>query len=476
MKIDFLTEPQLEFGESVHFCPRKGIADFNVYDIKFRARRKEIYIGVVGTNEDVEVFIKWMEKCQSFIPAKQNSKQPNLFVSFCGFNEDSGFRSSLVFDKELSRPINNNDVKDICNIKNWDARLNQCADLYCTHIEYLTTEKNADIVICIIPKKLEPSITKQTLQPVESSIENIDLEDKNIETDFRRLLKAKAMRYGRPIQLMLRDSLEPYKEKSSRQDDATRAWNFCTALFYKTNHTPWRLIRNQNKVTTCFIGISFYRSRDKKQLHTSLAQLFDDLGNGVILRGTPVEISYDDKQPHLTEEQGNMLLKGVLREYEAIHGNLPARVVIHKTSNFNTEEIEGLSSVIQELRINNVDYITIHDGSVRLFRTGLYPPVRGTHITLDETTHLLFTRGSVEYYQTYPGLYVPRPIEIRIVESNESPTTICEEILSLTKMNWNNTQFDGKYPITIDCARRVGLIMKYIPQNTKPMTKYSFYM
>ena len=29
-------------------------------------------------------------------------------------------------------------------------------------------------------------------------------------------------------------------------------------------------------------------------------------------------------------------------------------------------------------------------------------------------------------------------------------------------MNWNNTQFDGKYPITISCARRVGEIMKYL--------------
>lgn len=211
-------------------------------------------------------------------------------------------------------------------------------------------------------------------------------------------------------------------------------------------------------------------------MHSSLAQLFDDLGNGVILRGSPVEISKEDRQPHLKSEQAKSLLLGVINEYVSIHKTNPARIVIHKTSNFSEEESFGFYNAIKELRVSYVDYITILDSDTKLFRNGLYPPQRGTHIELDEKTHLLFTKGSIEYYQTYPGLYVPRPIEIRIVESEESAETICQEILSLTKMNWNNTQIDGKYPITIDCARKVGLIMKYIPEGTKPQTKYSFYM
>jgi argonaute-like protein implicated in RNA metabolism and viral defense len=284
------------------------------------------------------------------------------------------------------------------------------------------------------------------------------------------------MQIGKPIQLILQNSLEPYKEKSGRQDDATKAWNFCTALYYKASHTPWRLIRDNNKITSCFVGISFYRSRDKKHVHTSLAHLFDDLGNGVILRGSPVEISEDDRQPHLKSDQAQALLEGVINEYASIHKTNPARVVIHKTSNFNDRELDGFSAAASSMRISYVDYVTILDSSTRLFRNGLYPIPRGSHLQIDDKTHLLFTKGSVEYYQTYPGMYVPRPLEIRIVESDESAKVICEEIMSLTKMNWNNTQIDGKYPITVDCARRVGLIMKYIPENVKPQTRYSFYM
>lgn len=476
MNLKFIHEPQLEFGQSIHICPRKGIGDFEAYDVKFNNRRTDIQVGVIGLNENIEKFLKWIETCQNFISPKPKSKQPNLFTSFCGFNANYGFKANLVANKDLSRPITNQDIKRVLEIPEWDKRLSACADLYIDHISYLGIDKSADIIVCIIPTKLQGKIMHQTLQPVEETIETSTKQDKNIETDFRRLLKAKAMSIGKPIQLILQDSLEPYKEKSGRQDDATKAWNFCTALYYKANHTPWRLIRDNSKVTACFVGISFYRSRDRKQVHTSLAQLFDDLGNGVILRGSPVDISDDDRQPHLRSDQASALLAGVIKEYETIHKTNPARVVIHKTSNFNDAEMEGFYAAAKELRISYVDYITILDSSTRVFRNGLYAMPRGTHIEVDDKTHLLFTKGSVEYYQTYPGMYVPRPIEIRIVESDESAKVICDEIMSLTKMNWNNTQIDGKYPITIDCARRVGLIMKYIPENVKAQTKYSFYM
>jgi hypothetical protein len=51
---------------------------------------------------------------------------------------------------------------------------------------------------------------------------------------------------------------------------------------------------------------------------------------------------------------------------------------------------------------------------------------------------------------------------VRIVESDESPAQIRRELMSLTKMDWNNTQFDGRLPTTLQCVRRVGEIMKYL--------------
>lgn len=39
--------------------------------------------------------------------------------------------------------------------------------------------------------------------------------------------------------------------------------------------------------------------------------------------------------------------------------------------------------------------------------------MRGTSVQLDEHSLLLYTRGSVPYFRTYPGLYVPQPLLIR---------------------------------------------------------------
>ena len=43
-------------------------------------------------------------------------------------------------------------------------------------------------------------------------------------------------------------------------------------------------------------------------------------------------------------------------------------------------------------------------------------------------------------------------------------------------MNWNDTQFDDKFPITIANARKVGEIMKYLSETDKPQIRYAFYM
>jgi hypothetical protein len=47
---------------------------------------------------------------------------------------------------------------------------------------------------------------------------------------------------------------------------------------------------------------------------------------------------------------------------------------------------------------------------------------------------------------------------------------------TLTKMNWNNTQFDGALPITMKAARQVGDILKYVPEGQAIDPRYRFYM
>ena len=155
----------------------------------------------------------------------------------------------------------------------------------------------------------------------------------------------------------------------------------------------------------------------------------------------------------------------------------PARLVIHKSSHFSDDEIDGFSTAAESSRIDMVDMVSIGDTPLRLLRRGSYPPYRGSMIKLDGNSKiLLYTRGSVPFFQTYPGLYIPQPIEVELSKVESSPVQVCEEILALTKMNWNNTQFDRKYPITLECARNVGKIIKYLDQNENSQANYRFYM
>jgi hypothetical protein len=54
---------------------------------------------------------------------------------------------------------------------------------------------------------------------------------------------------------------------------------------------------------------------------------------------------------------------------------------------------------------------------------------------------------------------------------------LATEILQLTKMNWNNTQFDSLTPITVKAARDVGKMLKYVTGKNDPVQdSYRFYM
>jgi hypothetical protein len=74
-------------------------------------------------------------------------------------------------------------------------------------------------------------------------------------------------------------------------------------------------------------------------------------------------------------------------------------------------------------------------------------------------------------------MYVPHPLRFRSDHVSQSAVFAARELLALTKMNWNNTQFDGLEPITIRAARQVGSILKYIDDSKLPyQSRYSFYM
>lgn len=476
MKLGVRDEPPLEFaGGARHIDPRHGIADYGPADAASTAPRT-IRAGIIGTTASIQGLRGWLDRCRQPIPAR-DSLFGRLFVPFPGFDTTAGFRSTLVWDSRLERQIRDRDLRRLEGLKPQDA-VRDAVELYAAELEILDEEPGCNVIFIARPDML-PDAPEPEADPAAPGKKAPAAEPTE---NFRALLKAAAMRYSRPIQVVRRTTWDPaFKPpvgtKRSLQDEATRAWNLHAAVYYKAGGIPWRLSRDPADLDTCYVGITFYRSTDKETLQTSVAQVFNQRGDGVIVRGAPAKVSRNDLQPHLARGDAESLLAEALRRYRSEHGNLPARTVLHKTSSYTPDEITGFRAAADATGIGTLEMLWLPASDpARLFRPAQHPPLRGTLLSIDDQRHVLYTRGSVPFYGTYPGMYIPSPLPFRLVETESSPEYLADELLALTKMNWNQTQLDARQPITIRTADQVGEILRHLGPHDRPQGRYAFYM
>jgi hypothetical protein len=470
MKAEFLEEPELEFGAGTHIDVRFGISQFGPLDRGTATAPHEIRVGLIGTAETVERVQKWLTACRSGVAGK-TTRLVNLFPPFPGFSQDSCFESVLSFHERWTGRISDSELSDLISNTRASDLPQEAAETFIRYAEQLLEPANVDVIVCAPSRDLLAALDTRTGRAPDDSEAPLDesAESESVEPwrpAFHDILKALGMRLAVPLQMIRPPTYEGKGAAVSTgplQDPATRAWNFHTALYYKAGGIPWRLQRESAALSTCFIGISFYRSADGDRLLTSVAQVFNERGEGVIVRGAPALLDKSDRTPHLSSEDANSLMKSAIATYRREHRTSPARVVVHKTSNLSQAEIRGFSEATRDERIELTDLISVRRSLTRLFRLETNPPLRGTLLHMNRQSGLLYLRGSVSFFETYPGMYVPRPLEFELASTGATVTQVATELIALSKLNWNNTQFDGGEPITVRAARRVGDILKCIP-------------
>lgn len=469
MQLSFLGEPELEFGSGKHIDIRFGLRDYGPLDVSSSLAPKKIVAGLVGTGETTEGVSQWLLKCQGGIAAKA-SKQPRLFPEFPSMDGLTAFRCKVVVDSSRTRSINRSALGPLEQLAGNAERVERAVRLFMEELNVLCENAQPQVIICAPPLQLLEALAGGS--------------PSTVRYDFHHLLKARAMSLRVPIQIILPATYDETKaRKQSRagivrplQDEATRAWNIFCALYYKAGGTPWRLIRASTALQTSYVGVSFFESLDRNALLTSVAQVFNERGEGVVVRGGTAAISKDDRQPHLNEEGAFTLLRSALSRYKEVHRTLPARIVIHKSSSFSEEERVGFEQALAEVEIESYDLLHLRESEGRLYRAGVYPPLRGTMLELSEDESLLYTRGSVPFFETYPGLYVPKPTHVTIEAAEQTKRFLNQEILALTKLNWNSTQFDGASPVTLRASREVSKVLRFCEPGQKIEPRYSFYM
>ena len=292
--------------------------------------------------------------------------------------------------------------------------------------------------------------------------------------NFHRALKARCMavKNAVPLQILRRHTYVP---SEAQQTDSARAWHLCTALYYKSSNIPWQPA--DLSAGSCFVGISFHhlKRRGGDILYASLAQAFSTDTEPFALKGeTLPDRQVRDKQPYLMPEQAESIVRKVVAQFRARTGTYPSRIVIHKSSVFQNEEIEGFRSGCAS-NVSSCEMIWMRPTGFRLIRRGNNEVARGMFANLEDEKLYLFTTGYVDWWREYPGPHVPAPLEI----GSPFRTDMIErakEILALTKMNWNSADGMGRHPITLSFARQVGAVMTEMDDSSEIHPLYRFYM
>jgi len=513
LRVSCLGEPDLLFGEGQRENdPKYGITNYGPHSINDLGRhRNSIRVGIIGSGETVAMTNQWLSRCQHEIePICARSKQS---LGFPGFNPDSPFRSQFVVDPSCVKRLGELEINAICDTIDRRKGFELGLDLVAKEVRIIAENYAPDVIIVALPQNLYEACRsvggrkdRMEMTPAERKLQRLArrqqksrqeiLFDKyDVDSDqplayrsFRRALKARVMKWSVPIQIMLpraffdESSLVSFDDKLAAikrqgvQEPATRAWNFCTAMYYKANGIPWRLASVPRG--TCFVGVSFYRQDTVKlpHMHSSLAQLFTDGGDALVLRGESFEWQVETQgSPHISREHAHRLVERVVRTYEEHVRRKPERLVVHKTSRFTEDERLGFTDGVNGAGIHQRDFVALTQRDIRAFRRGEYPPVRGTLIEFPRAGALLYAMGYIPSLDTYPRGHVPRPLEIIERWTDSDLSTVCREILGLTKLNWNTADHAGSFPITLRFARRVGEVLSEVTDD-EPHPHYRFYV
>lgn len=501
----YIKEPDLIFGhKGEEKDPKLGLKHFGPYfssDEKMPSPMR-VRVGIVGTGETITL----TKRIISLLRSETKSDEENrwLYPDYPGFRHETEINCEFVNSDGWNETVTTSEIQQILKIVDPNERIAAGSDLFVEKIERITLEDSwPQVIVCAIPLEIEEYCgiserTRGAKRPKRTAFEKevADLRDRGqmflqdwvVEAktdqparsfDFRNALKGKAMRCDIPTQVLrestCRSILEyPDSAHRGKQGPATFAWNFSTGLYYKAHGRPWRLAKLT--VGTCYVGVSFYRNLRNPDLNleTSMAQIFTHSGEGFVLRGSDVTVDEETRQPRLTKTQACDLMTDSIDKYTKKVGNPPNRVVVHKTSLFSEEEKAGFDEAISGLK---KDYVAISKNTaLRYLRTGKYPILRGTVISLTPSQCLLYTTGYTPRVRTYPGHRVPRPLLITHYGDSEI-RVICSEILGLTKLDWNTTVFSKQIPITLGFAQSVGKVLSEIPADiTDLKDHYRFYM
>lgn len=492
-------EPRLEFRYGQMLTdPHDGLGLFGPYDARQASHPRNISFGLVFPTGVDSTFSQFSVRLRNPIVPDDSDTDLRLWPPFPGFDAvfDCVWPAHATRAEEIDREALLTDSRQ----KDAAKRAALVVDRHLEQIErILSRDDPIDVIVCAIPDEIyancrplshvanglgyapSPQVRRNREMGQRDLFDDYDPEIYRYSVDFRRQLKARAMRYGVPLQLIRESTLriDSPKQRAERQLTPIfdRAWNLSVALYYKAGGKPWRLSSAREGV--CYIGLAYRRTDPSTSSRSACcaAQMFLDSGDGVVFMGKfGPWYSPKDQDFHLSSDAAEGLLRGVLATYQTLDGQPLREIFLHCRSGLNDDEFSGFARACPAgVKLVGVR-VRQERADVRLYREGTHPVLRGTLWLVTATRGYLWASGFKPRLLTYDGHEVPLPLRIDVQYGEADLVMVARDIHGLTKLNYNTCKLGESQPVTVGFSDAVGEILVSNPTITERSQKFKFYI
>ncbi len=465
-----IPEPQLVFaraagpGKATDIHPVRGLVTNRPFDsnLSDHGIASTLRLGVIAPKKDVRRVYEYLKGLQAAIdPSKHDI---DYLPRFPGFS--SAFKCAL----EIPEPGHPAfvDLPEPTDDSPHSSRL--LGSQISAAISALKAAQAPNVTVIYIPQRWH------ALRGFNLDNEQFDLHD---------FVKSAAIPIGCATQFLEEDTLNNPQQCRVR-------WWLSLASYVKAMRTPWALTSLDKD--SAFVGLGFsvrQKTGNKGHVVLGCSHLYSPNGQGLQFRLTKIEnpILRRDN-PFMSFEDARRLGESIRQLFFEAHLRLPKRVVIHKQTPYLKEERAGLQAglegvecveLLQVFVDDSLRYVASKPNQHGGFDIHNYPIRRGTTLIVDDHTSLLWVHGAstalnprLTYYQGKRR--IPAPLVVRRHAGTSDLMLIAEEILGLSKMNFNSFDLYGQLPATIETSRRVARIGSLLDRYTDRSYDYRLFM
>jgi len=224
---------------------------------------------------------------------------------------------------------------------------------------------------------------------------------------------------------------------------------------------------------TAFVGIGHSVDRHAargKQITLGCSHLYNAQGEGLQYRLSQIESpTWVNKNPHMSKDDAYRTGETIRQLFFEAYHKVPSRIVLHKLTPFLRDERDGLREGLNG--IPNIDMVEINvDDAMRYvasivgpnggLKQDTYPVRRGTVIKMEHYAALLWIHGATGALQGSRPYFqgkrrIPAPVLLRRHAGTTDLAVLAEEILGLSKMNWNSADLYSRLPATVDSSKQI---------------------